>query len=97
MLTQMELQVFGSSAHTISVLIHQLPGLALFAYKYYQPPQIAAKYLPSSSIVLQSLPRYSFRWSFLAPLSFYLLWQMAYFLIVQVALSFVKTAYRSDI
>ncbi len=68
------------------MLIHQLPGLALFAYKYYHPPAAAARYLPSLGIAVDSLPRYSFRWSFLAPLSFYLLWQIAYFLIVQVGL-----------
>lgn len=81
----MEMQVFGSSAHTISVLIHQMPGLALFALKHYPPPGHVARYLPGGSRAEGSPPKFSFFWSFVAPVLFYLGWQLAYFLIVQVS------------
>jgi Protein of unknown function (DUF2838) len=30
--------LFGSGEHTVSVLMHMLPGLALFAHRYHTPP-----------------------------------------------------------
>ena len=66
------------------VFIHQLPGLALFALKYYPPPQRLANYLPDCSTLRDNSQGFSFFWSVVAPLLFYLCWQLLYFLIVQV-------------
>ena len=84
-----------------SVLIHLLPGLAIFARKYASVPpqvtQLAPSWLPLglSSPALQQQPAWqpsglagNLGWLFVAPLGFYLAWQALYFLIVQVCCSF---------
>ena len=71
-----------------SVLIHLLPGLALFAQRHFSPPESV------SCIILISSTQYSgehdgsatFWWFLVAPFIFYATWQTAYWLIVQVNL-----------
>jgi len=98
-----------------SVLMHLLPGLAIFAHRYYTPPalrgwrgllrivsdQTAAVMVNGSagqwtatsggaSLAAHAppalLPRPHSLWSWLvvAPLLFYLTWQLFYFVVVQV-------------
>lgn len=89
-----------------SVLMHGLPGLALFMHRHFPPPATAVEGLRhAASYVLtarwqldssacsaaDAAPRLqqqdtstSLVWSFLLPLAFYALWQLVYFLIVQV-------------
>jgi len=69
-----------------SVLIHLLPGLALFAQRHFSPPESV------SHIGLLSSTKYggehdgsaTFWWFLVAPFIFYATWQTAYWLIVQV-------------
>lgn len=78
--------VFGSAAHSVSVLIHLLPGLALFAQRHFSPPESV------SCISLITSTQYggehdgsaTFWWFLVAPFIFYATWQTAYWLIVQV-------------
>ncbi|KAK9835776.1 hypothetical protein WJX74_007661 [Apatococcus lobatus] len=98
--------VFGSASHSISVLMHGLPGLALFMHRHFPPPETAVEGLRHAAChILPARWQLSSRegsaaaepqlwqqdtttslvWSFLLPLGFYALWQLVYFLIVQVA------------
>ena len=71
-----------------SVLIHLLPGLALFAQRHFPPPEAASR------IRWLSLPQYTgehdgsatFWWCLVAPFIFYATWQTVYWFIVQVAM-----------
>ena len=76
-----------------SVLIHALPGMALFAHRYAPVPSAVLEgiarvspatarwaALPSSAPVETSL-----LWTFATPLAFYGAWQLMYFLVVQVS------------
>lgn len=71
-----------------SVLIHLLPGLALFAQRHFPPPEAASR------IRWLSLPQYTgehdgsatFWWFLVAPFIFYATWQTVYWFIVQVAM-----------
>lgn len=80
--------VFGSADHTISVLIHLLPGLAMFAYRHYPTPQgYWFSHLPFFKGGREPyLDQGRLQWLVLAPMMFYLCWQLMYFLVVQVAL-----------
>lgn len=68
------------------MLIHLLPGLALFAQRHFPPPEAA------SHIRWLSLPQYTgehdgsatFWWFLVAPFIFYATWQTVYWFIVQV-------------
>ena len=69
-----------------SVLIHLLPGLALFVRRHFPPPELVSR------ISLLSSTQYggehdgsaTFWWFLVAPFVFYATWQTAYWLIVQV-------------
>lgn len=85
--------VFGSPQYIVSVLIHLLPGLALFAHRAGgrgpQPTPSSAwmayfdwsHKLPSEFLEARVS---SLLWLLAAPLAFYCAWQLLYFLIVQV-------------
>ena len=71
-----------------SVLIHLLPGLALFAHRHCRAPEPVVQvwqYLwgPPPADVAADAP-VSFFWISGAPLLFYAAWQLMYFIIVQV-------------
>lgn len=94
-----------------SVLMHGLPGLALFMHRHFPPPAAAleglrhvASHLPliSRAVLAGSCPAAAstvaeapqlwqrdtpttLLWSFLMPVVFYGLWQLGYFLLVQVS------------
>lgn len=72
--------VFHSPDHTISVLLHLLPGLAMAVHHHLpgRDAPAAAAALPGGLLWSSSL------WLFAAPLAFYLAWQAAYFFAVQV-------------
>ncbi|WIA28892.1 hypothetical protein OEZ86_011416 [Tetradesmus obliquus] len=90
--------VFGSGEHTVSVLMHLLPGLAMFAHRHYTPSglrgwqgiaQYAAQLLhghimPTGSVPPASYPQHTLLWLVAAPLLFYIVWQLLYYLVVQV-------------
>ena len=72
-----------------SVLIHLLPGLALFAHRHCRAPEPVVQvwqYLwgPPPADVAADAP-VSFFWISAAPLLFYAAWQLMYFIIVQVS------------
>ena len=71
-----------------SVLIHLLPGLALFAHRHCRAPEPVVQvwqYLwgPPPASAAADAPL-SFFWISGAPLLFYAAWQLMYFVIVQV-------------
>ncbi|KAL4427859.1 hypothetical protein ABPG75_001948 [Micractinium tetrahymenae] len=70
---------FASPDHTVSVLVHLLPGLAMAAHRHvlHSPPGNGA-----SAPALAG--REAAAWLLGAPLAFYAAWQAAYFLAVQV-------------
>jgi hypothetical protein len=84
--------------HRCSVLMHLLPGLAMVAHRHYTPSslrgwrgiaQYATQLLhghitPSGSVPPPSYPQHTLLWLVAAPLLFYMLWQLFYFLTVQV-------------
>lgn len=81
---------FGSAEHTISTLMHLLPGLAMFAH--WHLPSGAASWrehgAPGAPSRLPEVaawsPRTRLLWGVLAPLAFYAAWQLWYWLAVQV-------------
>ena len=85
------LNITGSDycAFCCSVLIHLLPGLALFAHRYAPVPEVVGHTwrrmfggAGRTDLTAQKPPE--FFWVFGAPLIFYVVWQLMYFLIVQV-------------
>ena len=93
-----------------SALMHLLPGLAVHCNRYYLGPKGApAVYSSVKALVDGSDPKASWtrlqisnmglgwQWHFLYPLLFYCLWQLGYFLVVQVCLGsmHVCTSYVS--
>ncbi|KAL4442073.1 hypothetical protein ABPG77_011334 [Micractinium sp. CCAP 211/92] len=73
--------LFASADHTVSVLVHLLPGLAMAAHRHVQHGQSAG----SASAAAPALEgRAAVLWLLAAPLAFYAAWQAAYFLLVQV-------------
>lgn len=70
-----------------SVLIHLLPGLALFAHRHFSPPACIAHIKLLNQIVhgRDSLGSASFWWFLVAPTIFYAAWQTIYWFIVQVS------------
>lgn len=71
-----------------SVLIHLLPGLALFAHRNVPVPEyldpLWARVLRLQPVTHAPRETVGFFWIFGAPLLFYLVWQLLYFIIVQV-------------
>eukprot|EP00878_Enallax_costatus_P016007 GHUV01016783.1.p1 GENE.GHUV01016783.1~~GHUV01016783.1.p1 ORF type:complete len:261 (+),score=62.45 GHUV01016783.1:953-1735(+) len=95
----------GSALPCCSVLMHLLPGLALFAHRYHTPSGIRgwqgiSQYLmqlvhghvvPAGQVPQLAAPKHQLLWLVGAPLLFYITWQGIYFLIVQVLCrSFIK-------
>lgn len=78
--------VFGSPAHSVSVLIHLLPGLALFAQRHFPPPASVShiRLLNSASYAGEAGSSAIFWWLLVAPLVFYAAWQTVYWFTVQV-------------
>ncbi|KAH9801974.1 glycerophosphocholine acyltransferase 1 [Citrus sinensis] len=80
--------VFNSVDKIVSVLIHLLPGLVFFTIRWWNPESFAAMH-PEGSSRRASWPyvedkSYLLTWLFLIPLGAYTLWQVLYFLIVNV-------------
>ncbi|CAK9152477.1 unnamed protein product [Ilex paraguariensis] len=80
--------VFSSVDKLVSVLIHLLPGLVFFTIRWWDPTFFAAMH-PEGTAQRVSWPyveskSYLWTWLFLVPLIAYSLWQVLYFLIVNV-------------
>ncbi|KAK4756645.1 hypothetical protein SAY87_006772 [Trapa incisa] len=80
--------VFSSVDKIISVLIHLLPGLVFFTIRWWNPTTFAAMH-PEGTASRVSWPyiedkSYLWTWLFFVPLSVYTIWQVLYFLIVNV-------------
>ncbi|MEW5316845.1 MAG: hypothetical protein WDW38_008190 [Sanguina aurantia] len=94
--------LMGSMSHTVSVLIHILPGIALYMDRHFSPPPSDLSAASSYQTLLESMGQpashdavpghcgggegwwWTVRYLGLAPLAFYVAWQLCYFLIVQV-------------
>uniref|UniRef100_A0A2C9UAJ5 Glycerophosphocholine acyltransferase 1 n=2 Tax=Manihot esculenta TaxID=3983 RepID=A0A2C9UAJ5_MANES len=81
--------VFSSVDKLVSVLIHLLPGLVFFTIRWWNPATFEAMH-PEGSSRRASFPyvvedkSFLLTWLFLVPLVAYTLWQVLYFLIVNV-------------
>jgi hypothetical protein len=80
--------VFSSVDKIVSVLIHLLPGIVFFTIRWWDPATFAAMH-PRGTLQRASWPyiedqAYLWIWLFLVPLIAYTLWQLLYFLIVNV-------------
>ncbi|KAF8072782.1 GPC1 [Scenedesmus sp. PABB004] len=90
--------IWGSAEHTVSVLMHHLPGLALYAHRHHTPRALrgwrglaraaaglARGQLPplGAAPAPPSRPEHLALWLGAAPLVFYAVWQLLYFLAVQ--------------
>ncbi|XP_052200159.1 glycerophosphocholine acyltransferase 1 [Diospyros lotus] len=80
--------VFSSLDKLVSVLIHLLPGIVFFTLRWWDPAFFAAMH-PEGTAQRASWPyaenrSYLWTWLFLVPLAAYTLWQVLYFLIVNV-------------
>jgi hypothetical protein len=78
--------------------MHLLPGLAMFAHRHYTPGGLRgwrgiAQYtvqllhghvIPSGSVPPPAYREHTLLWLVAAPLLFYIVWQLLYYLIVQV-------------
>ncbi|CAL5184738.1 unnamed protein product [Lathyrus oleraceus] len=80
--------VFSSVDKIVSVLIHLLPGLVFFTIRWWNPETLEAM-RPEGASARVTWPyiedkSYLCTWLFLVPLVVYTLWQVLYFLIVNV-------------
>ena len=80
--------VFSSLDKIVSVLIHLLPGLVFFTIRWWNPATFEAMH-PEGTARRPTWPyiedkSYLWTWLFLVPLVAYTLWQVLYFLIVNV-------------
>ncbi|XP_057433826.1 glycerophosphocholine acyltransferase 1-like [Lotus japonicus] len=80
--------VFSSVDKIVSVLIHLLPGLVFFTIRWWNPATLEAM-RPEGTAERAMWPyvedkSYLWTWLFLVPLVVYTLWQVLYFLIVNV-------------
>ncbi|XP_028793515.1 uncharacterized membrane protein C776.05 isoform X2 [Neltuma alba] len=80
--------VFSSFDKIVSVLIHLLPGLVFFTIRWWNPATFEAMH-PEGSARRPTWPyvedkAYLWTWLFFVPLAAYTLWQVLYFLIVNV-------------
>ncbi|KAJ6742733.1 hypothetical protein OIU85_016783 [Salix viminalis] len=81
--------VFSSADKLVSALIHLLPGLVFFTIRWWNPATFAAMHQEETSSRI-SWPygvedkSYLMTWLFWVPLFAYTLWQVLYFLIVNV-------------
>ncbi|KAI3991884.1 hypothetical protein MKX01_012829 [Papaver californicum] len=81
--------VFSSLDKIVSVLIHLLPGIVYFTIRWWDPATFEAMHPEGSSSQRASWPyvedkSYLWTWLFVVPLVAYTLWQILYFLIVNV-------------
>uniref|UniRef100_A0A1D1YQV9 Glycerophosphocholine acyltransferase 1 n=1 Tax=Anthurium amnicola TaxID=1678845 RepID=A0A1D1YQV9_9ARAE len=79
--------VFSSLDKIVSVLIHLLPGIVFFTIRWWDPATFAAMHPQGKARA--SWPyvedkSYLWTWLFVVPLVAYTLWQLLYFLIVNV-------------
>lgn len=80
--------VFSSLDKIVSVLIHLLPGLVFFTIRWWNPETLEAM-RPEGAAARVTWPyiedkSYLCTWLFLVPLVVYTLWQVLYYLIVNV-------------
>ncbi|KAG2407483.1 uncharacterized protein HKW66_Vig0023050 [Vigna angularis] len=80
--------VFSSVDKIVSVLIHLLPGLVFFTIRWWDPATFEAMH-PEGTARRPTWPyiedkSFLWTWLFLVPLVAYTLWQVLYFLIVNV-------------
>lgn len=80
--------VFSSVDKLVSVLIHLLPGLVFFTIRWWDPAFFEAMH-PEGTVRRASWPyvedrSYLWTWLFIVPLAAYSIWQVLYFLIVNV-------------
>lgn len=82
-------QLFLTGDVCCSVLIHLLPGLALFAHQHFPPPasiaHIGLLNPVSHGSEIQIHGSASFWWVLVAPTIFYAAWQTMYWFVVQVS------------
>ena len=85
-LTLLPVLLLTAESDRCSVLIHLLPGLALFAQRHFPPPSslAAIRLLNSVSYGGEHSSSTSFWWCLVAPIIFYAAWQAVYWFIVQV-------------
>lgn len=80
--------VFGLADHMVSVLIHLLPAVALFVHKWHRAADCQGELVRLGCRSEESFAPQSFTdvtpWLTLAPWVLYGVWQLTYFLIVQV-------------
>ncbi|OVA06150.1 Protein of unknown function DUF2838 [Macleaya cordata] len=81
--------VFSSVDKIVSVLIHLLPGIVYFTIRWWDPATFEAMHPEGSASRRASWPyvedkSYLWTWLFVVPLVAYTLWQVLYFLIVNV-------------
>ncbi|KAL7091845.1 hypothetical protein ABFS83_12G126400 [Erythranthe nasuta] len=80
--------VFNSMDKIVSVFIHLLPGLVFFTIRWWDPVFFEAMH-PEGTARRASWPyvenkSYLWTWLFIVPLVAYIVWQLLYFLIVDV-------------
>ncbi|XP_068647079.1 glycerophosphocholine acyltransferase 1-like [Aristolochia californica] len=81
--------VFSSVDKIVSVLIHLLPGIVFFTIRWWDPATFAAMHPTGEAGGRTSWPyvedkAYLWKWLFFVPLVAYTLWQLLYFVIVNV-------------
>ncbi|KAK9101460.1 hypothetical protein Scep_024890 [Stephania cephalantha] len=81
--------VFSSADKIVSVLIHLLPGIVFFTIRWWNPATFEAMHPVGNHARRVSWPyvedkSYLWTWLFVVPLIAYTLWQVLYFLIVNV-------------
>ncbi|KAK9131310.1 hypothetical protein Sjap_011797 [Stephania japonica] len=81
--------VFSSADKIVSVLIHLLPGIVFFTIRWWNPATFEAMHPVGNYARRVSWPyvedkSYLWTWLFVVPLVAYTLWQVLYFLIVNV-------------
>jgi hypothetical protein len=69
--------IFSNIEHTLSTLIHLLPGLSLFALRHLVSDLSITHLLTSTKEM--------YLWMILGPIAFHCTWQLGYYLLVQVA------------
>ncbi|XP_058085780.1 glycerophosphocholine acyltransferase 1-like [Magnolia sinica] len=82
--------VFSSVDKIVSVLIHLLPGIVFFTIRWWDPTMFAAVHPEGNAVHHRASWPYVtekshlWMWLFIIPLAAYTLWQLLYFLIVNV-------------
>ncbi|CAA0829315.1 Unknown protein [Striga hermonthica] len=80
--------VFNSVDKIVSVFIHLLPGLVFFTIRWWDPVFFEAMHpegtVRRASRAYVESKSYLWTWLFVVPLVVYLIWQLLYFLIVNV-------------